>query len=280
MKEILSADLYRLGKQKSTWILPLATFVIAFLFGMLYGAIFGNASFLNDFHDMMKQGVSSVGGTTGAGQGGDVAFMFSAEFNSLADYVATVFEHESFIAIVIFVSVYASAVKRNGFVKNIGRRYNSFQYNASQAIIILGYSVLITFVNLLATVSSALIFFEGIEPGNFWSLLSYFLIVALLHYAASLMIVILCDFFKNNNAGIIIGCILGALSKTLCDLLNALIKLIADTGFTINHLFPFAYATSMRYGVTSSYLYGLALAAIYTVLFFLMKIPLKKKDVV
>ncbi len=271
---ILSADLYRLGKQRSTWILPLATFVLAFIFGCLNGFIYGNASWLTEIHGLMQDGMSSLNGSE------SLSLIFNAEFPSLADYVVLSFQRESVIAIVIFVSVYTSAVKRNGYSKNIARVYNTFSYNASQAIVLLGYSVLITLVNMCANVASASIFFEGIEPGNFGSLVLYFTVTALLHWAACLMIVLLGDTFRNSNVCIIVGCLYtGAFASLLYVGINYLISLIGQTDFQINHLFPFAFSLIMKYDVASSYVYGAALAAIWAVLFFVLKPLVRKKDI-
>ena len=272
---ILSADLLRLGKQRSTWILPLATFVIVFIFGCLNGMIYGNAPWLNELHGMMKEGMSTLDGSSDS-----MAIIFDAEFPSLADYVVMTFQRESVIAIVIFASVYVSAVKRNGYSKNIAGIYNSFSYNVSQAIVLLGYSIMITLINLCANVASASIFFTGIDPGNFGSLLLYFVVSALLHWAACLMIVIVSDAFKSPTVAIVVGCLYtGAVASLLYTGLNALIDLLVKTDFRVNHLFPFAFSIIMKYDVPESYVYGAAIAVIYAALFFVLKLLIRKKDI-
>ena len=272
---IISADLFRLGKQKSTWIIPVATFAIAFMFGCLNGLVYGNASWLSELHGAMQEGMASIGGDSSG-----MSLIFNAQFPSLAEYVVASFQRESVIAIIIFASVYTSSVKRNGYSKNIARVYNTFSYNVSQAVILLGYSILITLLNLCANVASASIFFEGIEPGNFGSLLLYFVVTALLHWAACLMIVIVCDAFRNTTVGIIVGCLYTGLFASLLSAgINALIGLMVKTEFTVNHLFPYMYSLALKYNDTGSYLYGVALSAVYAVVFFLLKMIVRKKDI-
>ncbi len=274
--KILSADLYRLGKQKTTWIIPLVTFVVIFVFGCLYGILYGNVSWLDGIHRSMKESMNSVDAS------GEMANLFQLPDMSLAEYIVFIYQEVnlSVIAIIIFTSMYVSAVKRNGFSKNVASVYNTFPYNVSQAAVLLGYSVLLTLVSFLANVASASIFFEGIEPGNFGSLLLFFVVIALLHWAACLMVALLCDLFKNTTVGIVVGCLYtGFFAVLLYAGINALIGLIATTDFRINHLFPFAFSLIMKYDVSSSYLYGVALAAIWAVLFFVLKPLVRKKDI-
>jgi hypothetical protein len=275
---MLSVDIYRLGKQKSTWIIPLATFAIIFVFGCLYGLIYGNASWLDGIHKSMIDSMNSVDGS------GAMAGLFNIGVTSLAEYVVFIYQTQevnlSVIAIIIFVSMYVSAVKRNGYSKNVAAQYNTFPYNFSQAAGLLGYSVLLTLIALCANVAAAPIFFEGIEPGNFVSVLLFFLVTSLLHWAACLMIVLICDMFRNATIGIVVGCLYtGFFATFLYAGINALIGLIAETDFRINHLFPFAFSLIIKYDDTWSYVYGAALAIIWAILFFVLKPLVRKKDI-
>jgi len=60
MRDILMADLFRLRKQKSTWIFPLVTFIVLFLFGCIKGFLLGNAGWLKVFHEAITGGISAT----------------------------------------------------------------------------------------------------------------------------------------------------------------------------------------------------------------------------
>lgn len=280
MKNILSADLFRLRRQKSTWLIPLLTFIILFLFGCIKGFLVGNAGWLKLFHEAINDGLSTVEQQTGLGSLGDLSSILGGSYPDTASYIASSFQRDSIMSLVIFVSVYAAAVRRGGFVKNIGKLCNSFGYSLTQAVVLLGYSVIIMAVNLCAVWLSTLLFFEKTQFGNAGSLILYFLITALLHWAECLMVVLMCDWFKSPTTGIIIGCIYtGAAASLICSVVNLVFELAFKTGFKINHIMPYGFSLIMRYDSAPSYLYGVGLSAVYLLIFFAGKALIRKKDI-
>ena len=196
----------------------------------------------------------------------------------MATYITSTFQRDSIVVMVIFVSVYVAAVRRNGYVKNIGLIYNSARYNVCQAIVLLGYSFLIVAVNLCAVLLSSILFFENIEFGNVFSFVFFFVIVAILHWAESLMIVLMCDYLKNPTTGIIIGCLYtGAVASFLCSAVNIVFEVILKTDFRLNHIMPYGFSLIMKYDSFSSYLYGIALSVIFVLIFWFGKIIIRKK---
>ena len=281
MRNVLSADLYRLSRQKSTWLLPVFTLLAVFLLSCLNGFLFGNAPWVKEIHEAIASGAAQVDDQAGLnGSLSSVSMLFGGTFKSTADYITTTFQRDTMIVLVLFVSFYAASVRRNGFCKNIGKIYNSAVYNISQALVILAYSLVIIFVNLGASLLASTIFFTGMEFGNAGSLLLYFLITGVLHWAEALMVVLMCDFFKNPSTGVIIGCLYNGLIVSLaCSLLNSLFAMVLKTDFKLNHIMPYGFSMIMKYDDTKSYLYGVALAAIYVVIFFIGKALVRKKDV-
>lgn len=280
MRNIMAADLFRLKMQKSTWILPLVTFIVLFLFGCIKGFLLGNASWLKLFHDAINGGISAIEQQAGVGSLDGFSSILGGNYPNLASYITSTFQRDSITIMVIFVSVYVAAVRRNGFVKNIGSVYNTFKYNVSQAIVLLGYSLLIMVVNLCAVMLSTAIFFENMEFGNVGSFVMYFIIVAVLHWVESLMVVLMCDYFKSPTTGIIIGCLYtGAVASFLCSVVNLVLEVAAKTDFRLNHIMPYGFSLIMRYDSLPSYLYGIALSAIYLLVFFGGKALIKRKDI-
>ena len=280
MKNILTADLFRLKKQKSTWILPLVTFIVLFIFGCIKGLLLGNASWLRVFHETINGGIAAIGKEAGIIEGDNFLSILGGNYPNLASYITSTFQRDSITILVIFVSVYAAAVRRNGFAKNIGSVYNTFKYNVSQAIIILGYSFLIMAVNLCAVMLSSSLFFENMEFGNIGSFILYFVIAAMLHWAECLMVVLMCDYFKSPTTGIVIGCLYtGAVASFLCSAVNLVLEAVAKTDFRLNHIMPYGFSLIMRYDNAASYAYGIALSAIFVLIFFGGKALIKRKDI-
>lgn len=281
MRDILMADLFRLKKQKSTWIFPLVTFIVLFLFGCIKGFLLGNAAWLKVFHEAITGGLSAIEEQAGLGSMNLFSTLLGSNYSNFASYITSTFQRDSIIFLILFVSVYVAAVKRNGFSKNIGFTYNTMKYNLCQALVLLAYSFIITITNLLAVVLSSIIFFENIEFGNVGTFILYFIIVALLHWAECLMVVLMCDTFRNPSTGIIIGCLYtGAVASFLCEAVNIIFETIVKTDFRLNHIMPYGFSLIMRYDSASSYLYGFALSALYVLIFFAGKFIIRKRDIV
>ena len=281
MRNILLSDVYRLKRQKSTWILPLATFVVMFLFGCIKGFLLGNAAWLKAFHETMLEGISAIETQTGVGSLNVFSSLLGSRYPDFATYVTSTFQRDSILFLIIFVSVYCAAVRRNGFSKNIASVFNSTRYNVSQALVLLCYSFILIAANLLAVMLSSVIFFEDMAFGGVGAFILYFVITAILHWAECLMVVLLCDRLRSPSAGVVIGCLYtGAVVSFVCEAVNIVLETVVGTAFRLNHIMPYGFSLIMRYDSASSYLYGVALSAIYVLIFFAGKYLIGRRDVV
>lgn len=103
MRNIMAADLFRLKKQKSTWILPLVTFIVLFLFGCIKGFLLGNASWLKLFHDAINGGISAIEQQAGVGSLDGFSSILGGNYPNLASYITSTFQRDSITIMVIFV---------------------------------------------------------------------------------------------------------------------------------------------------------------------------------
>ena len=284
MMNILRADLYRLFKQNSTWIILLvAVLLFAFLGGTI-GFMTGDAPWLKRIFQQISTQLSAYSSEPSDYQQLEevLEIVNSMKAGSIAQFIGLALSSDLMILITAFIAVFSSSAKRTGYIKNLYSEYPYPKFFFSQALILLFYSLILVLVAAVTMGVVSFFFFKSLPFGNPFSFALFLLMKALLVWTFGLLVMLLCDVTRKGTSGLIIAIVyISVGSGIIYQMLDAVIVSVFKIDFYIEYCTPLGSMTLLTYGDTKTYLAAAIVVVIYAAVVFLEEILfVRKKDII
>lgn len=218
MLNLIKMDIYRTRKMKSLWILWLIMVMIIFISTALL-----KTEFVADQQKIEAGAVPDNDGAMATPEPENIDLGIAVVLPESASSVPTVFDvvyaniQGKFIAIIIaiFTVVFVTADVNHGYIKNIaGQVKHRSMLVASKAVVLLLYTAITMIITVIVQFAANLILLSSSEFGPWKDLAIYVGLETILHFALTLIIMLVAMGIRNN---------VGTMAIAICLCMNMMV---------------------------------------------------------
>lgn len=218
MLNLIKMDIYRTRKMKSLWILWLIMVMIIFISTALL-----KTEFVADQQKIEAGAVPDNDGAMATPEPENIDLGIAVVLPESASSVPTVFDvvyaniQGKFIAIIIaiFAVVFVTADVNHGYIKNIaGQVKHRSMLVVSKAVVLLLYTAITMIITVIVQFAANLILLSSVEFGPWKDLAIYVGLETILHFALTLIIMLVALGIRNN---------VGTMAIAICLCMNMMV---------------------------------------------------------
>ena len=283
MTAVLKAQLYRFRKQKSSFVILIIGLIFASVMAFSVGALLGNTPLAVKIQEMVAASVQNSGNIYNQAMNAEILDMIANyELSSIAAYISIGLSGDLLFILFLFIIYFTNATIRNGYLKTILPNIRRSWLFFSDAIILLGYTVVLVLIYLIVFSLFSPLFFVNVPFGNTVSFVIFVILKILLLFVSGLCIIMTTDLFIKRPRMIIVSALyITMISGIFYNLLNVIAKALFGSGAEAGYILPMGALTLLNYGNTVSYISGLIVSVVYLVLCVLVEVlVIPKKDLI
>ena len=270
MRALFSAELYRLLKQKSTYIILGLCLFFMMLNSSLMGFLLGNADWLKEIYEnLMNSGVMNYYDT---GTSQQLMAIFNAQASSTAEFIAVNLRGDIVFFIAAFEACFYAAEKKHGYIKNLAFRYDRPKIFLTHSILGLIFTAVLTILSTVFVGLISNIFLKGVDFGRFWALAGYVGVLILLYWTLLNFILICIDLFKSTTAAMALVFVYLSLgSELLYSLIDVILGAAFNASVSIRFFTPVGSLSVISFGDSKSCWTSVLCAVVYSAIAYLIE---------
>ncbi len=262
MQHIIRSELYRMRKNKSTWVILIILLILMFIVAISDGFVFGNAPWVKEMMGNLSAAVS-------AGMGD---FSFNELFamlglmncKSIAEFITYSMRRMDIIFfIAVFITCFTVPKRHTGFVKSTAGMYPNHWFSFSDILMILLFSFLIEFVTALSSLSAAFICFEDTPFGDPVSFAVYFVLHVLLVFVSGVAMNCVTQIFKGGFGVVLIIGFSVMFSSIVYSAADTILGALTGSDLRIEALTPVGNITDLEYNNWNQYFRAMLVIVAY-----------------
>ncbi|MBR0086662.1 MAG: hypothetical protein IJL98_02860 [Lachnospiraceae bacterium] len=266
MKLLLRSEIYRLFRQKSTFIVLTAAAVFMTVSSLSWGMILGNAPWVTRFFaNILESGYLDAYGPQIAEQIREIAMMHA---DTVCQFIAANFRGDLVFFLGFFIACFYRSEAETGYRKNLAFRYTRQQFYIVHVIIVFAYAVVLTLIPAGAITLVSFGFFRSIPFGNAGRLILYLLVLTALYTVIGMFLMILIDLFRNKRMAVVLFFVYLLI---LSGLLYTMIEAMFSGGFSIRLFTPVGNLSVIDFGTPGTYLPAAVCSLFYAGLAFMIE---------
>ena len=204
MKALFTAEIYRLFRQKSTYIILILSFVFLTFNACMLGLALGNAPWLQEIHDnLLTSGVlEEYYGSAFLEQYQQV---MALRPDSAAEFIALNFRGDLVFFLAFFSLCFSASEKKYGFVQQYAPLHKRARLFTVHSLILFLFSACMLVLSFFGILLASQVFFMKMPFGNGLLLLGYLLVLLIIYAAVGNLMLVVFDLIRSTRlAGILI----------------------------------------------------------------------------